>query len=172
MATFEQILRKIRKSQLKRCFKRVGKNFMIVPNGCHVSNQTVEVGENVFIGRMAYFSGNIRIGNNVMFGPGVSIFAGDHVFGIKGESTRFLKPLASDHSGDVSIEDETWIGGNTTILSGVTVGIGAVVGAGSVVISDVPPLTIAVGNPCKPIRKIFDDERALEHLGNTLTGTK
>ena len=50
-----------------------------------------------------------------------------------------------------------WIGGNVVILPGVTIGDGAVIGAGSVVTRDVPAHTLAVGNPCRPLRKIEEE---------------
>ena len=55
--------------------------------------------------------------------------------------------------------DNVWIGGNTVILPGVTVGSNVVIGAGSVVSKDIPDNTIAAGNPCKVIREITDEDR-------------
>ena len=52
----------------------------------------------------------------------------------------------------------TRTGSNVTVLDGVTIGDGAVVGAGAVVTRDIPPYAIAVGNPCRVVRKRFDDE--------------
>ena len=60
--------------------------------------------------------------------------------------------------GDTVIGNDVWIGQNAVILSGVNIGDGAIVGANSVVGSDIPPYSIAVGNPAKVIRKRFDDE--------------
>lgn len=60
--------------------------------------------------------------------------------------------------GEIIIGNDVWIGFRTTILSGVTIGDGAVIGAGSVVVHDVAPYAIAVGNPCREIRKRFSDK--------------
>lgn len=60
--------------------------------------------------------------------------------------------------GDTVIGNDVWIGQNATILPGVHIGDGAIIGANSVVGSDVEPYTIVVGNPCRVIRKRFDDE--------------
>ena len=54
-----------------------------------------------------------------------------------------------------------WLGGNVTIIGGVTIGEGSVVGAGSVVVKDIPKGVIAVGNPCKVIRKIDEKDSIL-----------
>ena len=65
------------------------------------------------------------------------------------------------YSFAVVIEDNVWIGGNVSIFPGVTIGANSVIGAGSVVVKDVPPNTVAAGNPCKAIRSITD--RDLEY---------
>ena len=60
--------------------------------------------------------------------------------------------------GDVSIGNDVWIGRETLILSGVTIGDGAVIGARAVVTKDVEPYSIVAGNPARLIRKRFDDK--------------
>jgi acetyltransferase-like isoleucine patch superfamily enzyme len=70
----------------------------------------------------------------------------------------FNFPAHSGTKGDVTIGNDVWIGLNSLILSGVTIGDGAVVGAGSVVATDVEPYAIVAGNPQKLIRKRFDEE--------------
>ncbi len=60
--------------------------------------------------------------------------------------------------GDTVIGNDVWIGQNAVILPGVHIGDGAIIGANSVVASDIPPYAVAAGNPCRVIRKRFDDE--------------
>ena len=60
--------------------------------------------------------------------------------------------------GDTIIENDVWIGQNSTIMPGVHIYDGAIIGLNSVVASDVPPYTIVAGNPAREIRKRFDDE--------------
>ena len=69
-------------------------------------------------------------------------------------------PAASDLplKGDTVVGNDVWIGQNAVILPGVHIGDGAIVGANSVVGSDVPPYTIAVGNPARELRRRFDEE--------------
>ena len=73
---------------------------------------------------------------------------------------------AWDNRGDITVGNDVWIGFESVILSGVTIGDGAIIGARAVVTKDVPPYTIVGGVPAKPIRKRFDDETiaALEAL--------
>lgn len=60
--------------------------------------------------------------------------------------------------GDTVIGNDVWIGENVTILPGVHIGDGAIIGANSVVAKDIDAYSIAVGNPCRVIKKRFDDE--------------
>lgn len=68
--------------------------------------------------------------------------------------TPKVRQQGLEYGKPIVIEDDAWIGGNTTILPGVRVGHGAVVGAGSVVTKDVPPMTVYAGNPAKFIKNI------------------
>lgn len=54
----------------------------------------------------------------------------------------------------VTIGKDVWIGGNVTILAGITIGDGCTIGAGSVVTHDMPPRSVAAGNPCKVIKTV------------------
>jgi acetyltransferase-like isoleucine patch superfamily enzyme len=110
----------------------------------------IKIGNNVSINRgcelyAAYLAkdGTITIGSNVALGPHVKVFAGGHDY-----TTIEMVVTA----GPVVIHDLVWIGGNSTILPGVRVGEGAVIGAGSVVTRDIPPYTVAVGNPARAIK--------------------
>ena len=87
---------------------------------------------------------NIIIGDHVTIGPNVTVFSAGH-----DPSTMDLE----DNYGQITIEQDVWIGGNVTILQGVTIHEGAVIGAGSVVTKDIPEYTINVGNPAKAIKK-------------------
>lgn len=72
-------------------------------------------------------------------------------------------PQAWDNKGDIVVGNDVWIGYEAVILAGVTIGDGAVVGTRALVTRDVPPYTIVVGVPARPIRKRFD-EPAVEAL--------
>lgn len=69
---------------------------------------------------------------------------------------------AGDKEKDITIEEDVWIGIRVTILPGVTIGRGSIIGACSVVTKSIPPYSIAVGNPCRVIKKKFTIEQIRE----------
>lgn len=152
-----------RRRLIKR-FKRCGNNLIAEFRLSSFSFSSIEIGNNVFIGSNAWFFADLVIGNNVMFGPSCKVIGGDHIFGIKGLSNRFLVPKDDSNSKPIVIEDEVWCGANVIILKGVNIGIGCVIGAGSVVTKNVPPFTVNFGNPCKPVKMILDDNNLRQHL--------
>jgi acetyltransferase-like isoleucine patch superfamily enzyme len=96
-----------------------------------------------------YDLGGIDIGDDVMIGPNVSIITSGHP----------LEPAlrrAFVTAKPIVIERNVWIAAGVTIIGGVTIGENAVVAAGSVVTRDVPPNTLAGGNPARVIRSIGD----------------
>jgi virginiamycin A acetyltransferase len=76
------------------------------------------------------------------------------------EIDQHLKDLGHPTcNGDIIIENDVWIGANSTILSGIKISNGAVVGTGSVVTKDVPPYAIVAGNPAKIVKFRFSEEK-------------
>lgn len=69
-----------------------------------------------------------------------------------------------DNKGNIIVGNDVWIGYETVILAGVTIGDGAIIGARSVVTKDVPPYTIVAGVPAKEVRKRFDESIIAELL--------
>ena len=120
---------------------QVGHNTRIT-EGCHLwvtEGAQIKIGSNTSINVNSIMSCReaIMIGNNVMFGPYVTIFDNDHVYKADGNMTE---------SGYISlpiiIEDNVWIGTHVKILKGVRIGEGSVVAAGSIVNKNVPPHTV------------------------------
>ena len=135
---------------------------------CNFSHENIYFGDNVFIGEYASFIASISkiyIGSNVMFGPHVTIRGGDHRTDLLGkhmiEVTESEKKPENDKA--IYIEDDVWIGTNTTILKGVRIGTGSVVGACSVVTKDIPPYTIHVGCPGIKEKPRFKSEEIVIH---------
>ena len=106
----------------------------------------LKVGQNVHLGPEVIIDPSycflITIGDNVTLAPRVHLLAHDASMGVHLKRARM---------GEVKILNDTFIGAGTIILPGVTVGPNAVVGAGSVVTRDVPPGTVAAGNPAKVV---------------------
>lgn len=91
----------------------------------------------------------VTIGDDCFIGPNVSIYTACHSTDPVERNTR------REWAEPVTIGDNVWIGGSVTILPGVTVGSNVTIGAGSVVTRDIPDNVVAVGNPCKVIKKII-----------------
>jgi acetyltransferase-like isoleucine patch superfamily enzyme len=92
----------------------------------------------------------IEIGEHCMFAPNVTLLT--HGFDWIVLTRLYNEILGS--SGKIVIEDNVFIGANTTILKGVTIGKNSIIGSGSIVTKDIPSYSIAVGNPCKRIMSI------------------
>jgi maltose O-acetyltransferase len=90
----------------------------------------------------------ITIGNRVQIASAVQFLAADHPLDAveRASGREFGRPI--------TIEDDAWLGGGVVLCPGVTVGERSVIGAGSVVTKDIPPGVVAVGNPCRVLRKL------------------
>ncbi len=135
---------------LKELFESTGENLYIeTPFRCDYGCN-IEVGENFYANYDCIIVDvcKVKIGNNVLFGPRVNVFTAGHPIDAEVRNTHleFGKP--------VTIGNNVWVGGNTVINPGVTIGNNAVIGSGSVVTKDIPDGVIAVGNPCRVLRKI------------------
>ncbi|OTN87679.1 hypothetical protein A5819_000125 [Enterococcus sp. 7E2_DIV0204] len=137
-------------------------NAWIEPPFYFCYGHNIEIGEECYLNMGCSFidDAKITIGNNVAFGPGVTIATVGHP--IHPDYRRLM------YGSPVTIENNCWIGANTTICPGVTIGKNSVVGAGSIVTKDIPENSVAVGNPCKVIRKINEKDRAFYYKDQPL----
>ncbi|MCQ2078761.1 MAG: sugar O-acetyltransferase [archaeon] len=108
----------------------------------------ISIGRNTFINGNCTMldQGGINIGEDVLIGPGVSIITAGHPLDPSERRNGFNRPVV--------IEDNVWIGANSTILPGVTIGRNSVVAACSVVTRDVPPDTLVMGHPARVQRNL------------------
>ena len=129
--------------------RKVDDAFRLIPPFYTAYGLEIRVGQRVFINQNCtlYDFAEVRIGDDVMIGPNVSILSAGHPVA-PSERRDYLigKPIA--------IERNVWIAAGATIIGGVTVGENSVVAAGSVVTRDVPPNTLVGGNPARVIRSI------------------
>ena len=95
----------------------------------------------------------VIIGDNVMLAPNVAIYTAGHPIHPE------VRNGGLEYGIGVTIGNNVWIGGNAVICPGVHIGDNVVIGAGSVVTKDIPPNTIAAGNPCRVLRPITDADR-------------
>ena len=144
-----------RKEIIKELFQSTGENVHVEQTfhcdyGCHIS-----VGENFYANYDCIMVDvcEIIIGDNVLLAPRVGIYTAGHPIdaAVRNEGLEFGKP--------VIIGDNVWIGGNAVINPGVTIGSGVVIGSGSVVTKDIPDHVVAVGNPCRVLRKINEEDK-------------
>lgn len=147
-----------REKLLKEMFKEIGEGCYIEPP-LHAN----------WAGKFAHFGnivsanfnltmvddGEIFVGDNVMFGPNVTLCTGTHPV-----SPR-LRKTGAQYNKSVHIGNNVWLGASVTVLPGVTIGDNSIIGAGSVVTKDIPENVIAFGNPCKVHRKITENDEKI-----------
>lgn len=142
--------REARDRAIRGILGKAGKNCVVEqPLFCTYGYNTT-VGDNFFLnvnGKLMD-SGKITIGNNVFIAPNVCIITEEHAMDVE----QRIQGLEYTHP--VTIGDNVWICAGALVLSGVTIGEGSVIGAGSVVTKDIPAHCLAVGTPCKVIRKL------------------
>ena len=152
-----------RQELLREMFGSMGK-------GVHVDiDFHCECGKHIFIGDKVIINMNctfvdnnrIEIGNNVLIASNVQIYAATHSVRLDERMVQNWsdgQEVCRTYALPVKIEDGVWIGGGVIILPGVTIGRNSVIGAGSVVTRSVPENCVAVGNPCRVIRQIDNEE--------------
>ncbi len=148
-------------SILRQLFHKIGTNVKIDrPFYCDYG-KNISIGNNGIININCTFvdCNKITIGNNVLIASNVQIYTATHPVEV---AERFVENWHKDtgkaffrtYALPVTIEDNVWIGGGVIILPGVTIGKNSVIGAGSVVNKSIPENSLAVGNPCRVIRRL------------------
>ncbi len=152
-----------RQDLLRQIFGAMGK-------GVHVDiDFHCEYGKHIFIGDKVIINMNctfvdnnrIDIGSNVLIASNVQIYTATHSTNVHErmvENWSEGQEICRTYALPVRIEDGAWIGGGAIILPGVTIGRNSVIGAGSVVTRSIPDNCVAVGNPCRVIKRIDSGE--------------
>lgn len=146
---------------LKQLFGSIGTNVSVgLPFICDYG-KNIYIGTNVSINMNCTFvdCNKIEIGDNVLIASNVQIYTATHPVELADRLTPNWNPESGEYfcrtyALPVKIGNGCWIGGGAIILPGVTIGDGTVIGAGSVVTKDIPANCVAIGNPCRVIRKI------------------
>ncbi len=140
---------------IKEILGKTGKEINVeAPFHCDYG-YNIEVGENFFANYNLVILdvAKVKIGDNAQIAPNVSIYTAGHPIHPDSRNSGY------EYGIDITIGDNVWIGGNTCIMPGVTIGNNVVIGGGSVVTKDLPDNVIAVGNPCRIVREITEEDR-------------
>lgn len=150
---------------LRRLFAEIGEDCYIEPPlhanwGCHT-----HFGNHVYanFNLTLVDDGDIFVGDNVMFGPNVTLATAGHP--VEPERRR----LGMQFNIPIHIGNNVWIGAGSIILPGVTLGDNTVIGAGSVVTKDIPAGVVAVGNPCRILREIGEKDKLYYYKDRKIT---
>lgn len=130
----------------------VDETFALFPPFYTDFGKNIHIGKGVFINSSCHFQdqGGIYIGDGCLIGHNVVIATLNHDLNPQRRADTIPNP--------VRLGKNVWIGSNVTILGGVTIGDNSVIGAGSLVNKDIPSNVVAVGNPCKVLKPIPQDE--------------
>lgn len=139
-----------REEIIKHLFGKTGDKFLIEqPFYCDYG-YNIEIGENFYanVNCVILDGAKVRFGDNVFVAPNCGFYTAGHPFDVKQRNDGL------EYAYPITIGNNVWIGAQVCVLPGVTIGDNCVIGAGSVVTKDIPANSLAVGNPCKVIRKI------------------
>jgi len=134
---------------------KAGKNInFLAPFHCDYGTN-IEVGNNFYANYNCIILdvGPVIIGDNVMFGPNVSLLTAGHPVHPVSRNSGYEYGLG------ITIGNNVWLGGHTVVNPGVSIGDNTVIGSGSVVTKNIPENVVAAGNPCKILREITNADR-------------
>ena len=140
---------------MRKLFRQVGSNVWIEPDFRCEFGKNITIGDDVYInfGCVILDCGQVVIGSGTLIGPNVGIFSGNHTLDAEERAAGGLVPK------DIRIGERVWIGGNVSIVPGVSIGGDTVIAAGSVVTRDIPGGVLAAGNPCRVLRPITPEDK-------------
>lgn len=154
---------------LKKLFGGIGTNVSVGQPFICDYGRNIYLGSNVSVNMNCTFvdCNRITIGNNVLIASNVQLYTATHPVELSERLTPGWVPdmeeyFCRTYALPITIGNGCWLGGGVVVLPGVTIGNGSVIGAGSVVTKDIPENSLAVGSPCRVIRKINQNEERKE----------
>ncbi|NUN09279.1 MAG: acyltransferase [Ignavibacteriaceae bacterium] len=124
----------------------------------------IRIGERTRIGMGNVVIGPVTIGSDVMFAQNIVLSGLNHGF----EDISMPPSIQKVSTAEIVVEDEVWIGANAVITAGVRIGKHSVIGAASVVTKNVPPYSVAVGNPAKIIKQYNSETSKWEKVNKNV----
>lgn len=149
-----------RNELLKKMFNEIGENCYIEPPfRANWGGKNVHFGNDVYanFNLTLVDDGEIFVGDNVMFAPNVIVATATHPIHPE------LRKKQAQYNLPIYIGNNVWIGAGSIILPGVKIGDNSVIGAGSIVTKDIPANVVAVGNPCRVLREIDENDMKYYH---------
>ena len=145
----------VRKNFIKKILGKTKKSVHIEPNFWCDYGSRIEVGENFYAnhGLVILDAGKVSFGDNVFVGPN----CGFHTSGHPIDFERRNKGL--EYAYPIKVGNNVWFGAGVQVMPGVTIGDNVVIGGGSVVVKDIPSNCVAVGNPCRVICHITEEDK-------------
>lgn len=140
---------------LRRLLGKVGRNpCVLAPFWCDYG-ENITVGDEFFAnhGLTILDCAPVRFGDHVFIAPN----CGFHTAGHPVDAPR--RNAGWEYARPITVGDDVWFGAGVQVLPGVTIGSDCVIGAGSVVTRDIPPHSLAAGNPCRVLRPITKEDR-------------
>ena len=143
-----------RRELVQELFASAGEGAYIEPPFYCDYGVNTSVGKNFYCNYDCVFldCGKITVGDNVMLGPKVALYAVNHAI------DPAVRSQGHDYPVPITIGSNVWSGGSGGVGPGVTIGENTVIGAGSVVTKDIPSNVVAAGNPCRVIRPITQED--------------
>lgn len=140
---------------IRQLFGKTGKQFCVTaPFWCDYGCN-IEIGENFYTNHNCIIldGAKVTFGDNVFIAPNCTFSTAGHPLDVE------QRNLGLEYAYPITVGDNVWIGASVTVLPGVTIGSNSVIGAGSLVNRDIPEGVIAVGNPCRVLRKITEEDK-------------
>ena len=120
----------------------------------------VIIGDRTKIGLSNTIIGPVTIGNDIRLAQNITLSGLNHNY----EDVNMPIHAQGVSTAPIVIEDETWIGANVVVVAGVTIGKHSIVAAGSIVTKDIPPYSVAVGNPARVLKKYNPETKIWEKV--------
>ena len=135
---------------IRKILGKAGKNIFIEQQFWCDYGFNIEVGDNFYAnhGLVILDGAKVTFGDNVFIAPQCGFYTAGHPLDYETRNTGF------EYALPITVGDNVWIGGMVSVMPGVKIGSGSVIGGGSVVVKDIPENVLAVGNPCRVIRKL------------------